>query len=237
MTIGAGPFDVRGQPAAVELAALLRLGLARGEAVPVGGLERLGEEQVEVAGIVLLAHRRGVGHLRGLSRSCAGAARPDRCRSGATRYPSAARGRAGIPAGRRRDRRRWWPVLVITQVILRSTNGHVVGAGRHLRPDEQRDDDAGAPTDRRRHWRRPPCAGQDPAVLVERQRRLVELVAAGGRGGELLAALGAPLHGPLQHLGRPHRHRLVGLDAGPSCRSRRRCRAPARAPCPSASSG
>ena len=41
----------------------------------------------------------------------------------------------------------------------------------------------------------------------------MELIPAGGRGGELLAALGAPLHGTLQHLGCPYHHRLIGLDA------------------------
>ena len=89
----------------------------------------------------------------------------------------------------------------------------VIGPGRDLGPDEQRNGNArarrvGADIGEGFHAER-----QDLAVLVERQRALVELVTAGRRSGEFLAALGAPFHGALQDLGRPHRDRFVGLNA------------------------
>jgi hypothetical protein len=207
-------FDVGSEAAAVELAALFRLSLARIEAFPVGGLERLGEEEVEVAGIVRLTHRGGVGHLRGLHEVAPaqlGGIHADLARrrvhqalevEQALRPPGAAigadRGRVGEHAG-----------------DFQIDDRDIIGAGRDLGSHEQGDGNArarriGADIGKGFHAQR-----QDLAVLVERHRILVELVAAGRGGGEFLAALGAPFHGALQHLGDPYRDRLVGLDAGP----------------------
>src|SRR5262245_56858770 len=58
-----GPFDVGGEPAAVEQALLLRRLLARGKAVPVRKLHGAVEHVREGAGIVNLAGRVGVGQL------------------------------------------------------------------------------------------------------------------------------------------------------------------------------
>ena len=210
---GAGPFDIGRKPAAVELAALLGLGLARRKAVPVGGRQRLGQEEVEVAGIVLLAHRRGVGHLCGrheVAPAQFGRIHADLARrrvhqplevEQAFRPAGAAigadRGRVGEHAG-----------------DLEVDHRDVVGAGGDLGADEQRDGDAGARRIGADIGEGLHAECQDLAVRVERHRHLVQLVATGGGSGEFLAALGAPLHGPLQHLGGPHHDRLVGLDVG-----------------------
>ena len=210
--VGRGPFDVGGEAAAVELAALLGLRLARRKAVPVGRFERLGEEQVEVAGIVLLAHRRGVGHLRGLHEVAPTQFGRIHAHLAGRRVHQPleiedALGTAGAAIGADRGG------VGDDAGDLEIDQRDVIGAGCHLGADEQRDDDAaarriGADVGEGFH-----AQAEDAAVLVECHRGLVELVAARGRRGKLLAALGAPPHRPLQHLGGPNGHRLVRLDA------------------------
>ncbi len=177
--------------------AFARFGRARFEPRPVRECHALVHHRFEVPRVVGLAHRVPVRHLRGphhvapaqLHRVHADLPR------GGVHQPLDGVDRLGpagsaVRAGRRRVGEHAF------DVHLDGVN--VVHAGGHPRPDHELDDGArrrrvSAEVGERMH-----AQGEDPAVLVQRQRRLAREIAAMRGRQEFLHPLGGPLHGPLQ---------------------------------------
>ena len=211
--VAAGPFEERGDAAAAQQAARLRLRAARGEAVPVGEGEALVEDLLERAAVVGLAELVLVRHLLGPDHVAAtqlggielhlARRRVEQPLDDVDRLRPA---RAAVGAGRRRVRQHRLEVLV--------DDADVVDAGRDPRADQQLDRDArrrriGADVGERAHAQR-----QRLAVAVERELGVAADVAPGRARQELLAAIGLPVHRPAERARRMGDDDVFRVHAG-----------------------
>ena len=184
-----------------------------GEALPVGLVENAIEHVREIAAVELLAHRRLVGHLRGLDEIA-----PAQFR----RIDLHLRGRLVHQAFEQVDR--FGPAGAAIgadevgighhrrapQVQCR----HVIDAGDHLRADRDHDDRAGTAGMRADIADDFHAQAENLAVGIEGQFGLVDLVAAVIAGQELLAAAGAPVHRALELARRPGADHVFRIQLG-----------------------
>ena len=213
-----------------SLPLFLRLRGARVEAGPVGQRQRLGLHRFELAAVVGLPHRVGVGHL--LRADHVAPADLGRVQA------QAARGRVHQPFD---DVDRLGSAGAAVGAQRRGVGQHrlqlevdgldVVDAGRHPRADQQLDDHAGGRGIGADVGFGVHAQAEHAAVGVERQFGMAADVAAVAGGQEFLAALGHPLHRSAAACACRRRRRCPPGRHRSSCRSRRRRRRPPRAAC------
>ncbi len=208
----AGPLEVAGEAAPAQLCVLQARGFSFLEIFPVRGSQNLLEHPRELAVVVPVIEVRAVRELLGPDEVAAPYLRRVdlHLAGGALDQPlheevGFRTARAAVRSGRHRVGEHALHVEV--------DRGHVIERRLHLGAEDQRDDRRRA--DRRRaeigeHAR---AQREDPAVLVERELGLIALVAAHVGGREVLAALGAPLHGTAELAHRVAEHRVFVGDA------------------------
>ena len=194
--IAAGPFEEGGDAQAAPFALGARRRRARAESVPVGQWQRLVHHMLELAGVVDLPHRVGVGHLLGVHKVAP--AQFDAVNAGLARcfvhqalHDVDRLGAASAPVGPGRRG-------VGQHAAKVEVNGlDVVHAGLNPGADHQLDGNASAGGVGAHVGHAVEAQGENLAAGVERQLGLGVHVAPVYGGQKLLAAVGGPFDGSL----------------------------------------
>ncbi len=211
--VAAGPFEERGKAAPAQPAARARLRLARGEALPLGEIERLLDDAAELAAVIDLPHRVGIGHLLRRDEIAAadlGGIEAELARCG-VEQPLDEIDRLGPPGaaiGRGRRGMRQHRVQVEIDRL------DVVDAGRDPGPDHELDDDPDRARIGAHVAERVDAIGQHLAVGIERELGMALDIAPVRRCQKLLDPLRRPFHRTLQQPRGIADDEILGIEAG-----------------------